>query len=129
MSTATLTTAGTPMYVTEWPSWALFRGFGPSCYVLFGSRCLPLLHPEGPSTRYLSYLIPKAIPLMAFGTRVLTHWVLGPFWDPEFPKQLTRPSRRPRQGPEPGRPGLQPHRGPWSTWTWEVLTIQPSWSR
>ena len=34
--------------------------------------------PEGPSTQYLRSLIPKAIPLMVFGTRVLQYWVLGP---------------------------------------------------
>ena len=33
---------------------------------------------EGPSTQYLRTLIPKTIPLMAFGTRVLKYWVLGP---------------------------------------------------
>ena len=35
-------------------------------------------YPEGPSTQYLRTLVPKTIPLMAFGTRVLKYWVLGP---------------------------------------------------
>ena len=35
-------------------------------------------YPEGPSTRYLRSLVPETIPSMAFGTRVLTYWVLGP---------------------------------------------------
>ena len=33
---------------------------------------------EGPSTQYLRTLVPKTIPLMAFGTRVPRYWVLGP---------------------------------------------------
>ena len=54
-------------------------------------RRLPMLHalprkpsneilwdPEGPSTQYLRTLVPKTIPLMVFGTRVLKYWVLGP---------------------------------------------------
>ena len=36
------------------------------------------LCPEGPSTKYLRTLVPRTIPLMAFGTRVLKYWVLGP---------------------------------------------------
>ena len=32
----------------------------------------------GPSTQYLRLLVPKAIPSMVFGTRVLKYWVLGP---------------------------------------------------
>ena len=36
------------------------------------------LSPEGPSTQYLRTLVPKTIPFMAFGTRILKHWVLGP---------------------------------------------------
>ena len=34
--------------------------------------------PEGPSTQYLRTLVPKTIPSMVFGTRVLKYWVLGP---------------------------------------------------
>ena len=34
--------------------------------------------PEGPSTQYLRTLVPKAILLMVFGTKVLKYWVLGP---------------------------------------------------
>ena len=34
--------------------------------------------PEGPSTQYLRTLVPKTIPFMAFGTRVLKCWVLAP---------------------------------------------------
>ena len=34
--------------------------------------------PEGPSTQYSRTLGPKTIPLMAFGTKVLKYWVLGP---------------------------------------------------
>ena len=33
---------------------------------------------EGPSTQYSRSLVPKAIPSMAFRTRVLKYWVLGP---------------------------------------------------
>ena len=33
---------------------------------------------EGPSTQYFRVLVPKTIPLMVFGTRVLKFWVLGP---------------------------------------------------
>ena len=33
--------------------------------------------PEGPSTQYSRTLVPKTIPLMVFGTRVLKYWVLG----------------------------------------------------
>ena len=44
----------------------------------FDKRLLFLV-PEGPSTQYLRTLVPKTIPLMAFGTRVLKHRVLGPF--------------------------------------------------
>ena len=32
---------------------------------------------EGPSTQYLRTLLPKTIPLVAFGARVLKYWVLG----------------------------------------------------
>ena len=43
------------------------------------------LFPEGPSTQYWRTLVPNAIPLMAFGTRVLKRWLLGlsgiqPIW-------------------------------------------------
>ena len=31
----------------------------------------------GPGTQYLRILVPRTIPLMAFGTRVLKYWVLG----------------------------------------------------
>ena len=34
--------------------------------------------PEGSSTQYLRFLVQKNIPLVAFGTRVLKYWVLGP---------------------------------------------------
>ena len=34
--------------------------------------------PEGPSTQYLRFLVPKTIPLMVFGARELKYWVLGP---------------------------------------------------
>ena len=34
--------------------------------------------PERPSIPYLRLLVPKTIPLMVFGTRVLDFWVLGP---------------------------------------------------
>ena len=34
--------------------------------------------PEGPSTQCLRILVPKTIPFMVFGTRVLKYWVLGP---------------------------------------------------
>ena len=33
----------------------------------------------GPRTLYLRILVPKTIPSMAFGTRVLKYGVLGPF--------------------------------------------------
>ena len=33
---------------------------------------------EGPSTQHLRTLVPKTIPLMVFGTRVLKFWELGP---------------------------------------------------
>ena len=33
---------------------------------------------EGPSTQDLSLLVPKTIPSMAFGTKRLKFWVLGP---------------------------------------------------
>ena len=35
-------------------------------------------YPEGPSTQYLRFLVPKTILLMVFGPRVLKYWVLGP---------------------------------------------------
>ena len=34
--------------------------------------------PECPRTQYFRTLVPKTMPLMAFGTRVLKYWVLGP---------------------------------------------------
>ena len=34
--------------------------------------------PEGPSSQYLRSLVPKTIPLMVFGPRVLKYCVLGP---------------------------------------------------
>ena len=34
--------------------------------------------PEGPSTQYFRFLVPKTIFFMVFGTRVLKYWVLGP---------------------------------------------------
>ena len=37
-----------------------------------------ILFPEGPSTQYLRSMVPKTIPLMVFGTRVLNYGVLGP---------------------------------------------------
>ena len=37
-----------------------------------------LQYPEGPSTQYLRFLVPKTIPSMVFGTRILKYWVLGP---------------------------------------------------
>ena len=41
-----------------------------------------------PALNILKILVPKTIPCMAFGTRVLKHWVLGPSGQgfPEFPK-------------------------------------------
>ena len=41
---------------------------------VFGLR---LTCPAGPSTQYLRLLVPKTIPFMVFGTRVLKHWVPG----------------------------------------------------
>ena len=35
--------------------------------------------PEGPSTQYLRFLVPKTTLLMIYGTRELKHWVLGPW--------------------------------------------------
>ena len=35
-------------------------------------------NPEGPSTRFLSFLVPKTILREAFRTRNLKYWVLGP---------------------------------------------------
>ena len=35
-------------------------------------------YPEGPSTQYLRTLVPNTIQGMAFGTRILKYWVLGP---------------------------------------------------
>ena len=32
------------------------------------------LNPEGPSTQYLRSLVPKTIPLMAFGIKILKYW-------------------------------------------------------
>ena len=52
-----------------------------------GTKCvvqLLSLHEEsvairkGPSSQYSSTLVPKTIPLMACGTRVLEYWVLDP---------------------------------------------------
>ena len=40
--------------------------------------------PKGPSTQYRRTLVPKTLPLMAFGTRVLEDWVLGPLGRGEF---------------------------------------------
>ena len=37
-----------------------------------------LSFPEGPSSQYLRFLVPKTILFMVFGTRVLSYWVLGP---------------------------------------------------
>ena len=43
------------------------------------TNALALCYPEGPSTQYLRTPVPKTMPLMAFGTRVLKkNWVLGP---------------------------------------------------
>ena len=45
------------------------------------ARALPRVcnvYPEGPSSQDLRCLAPKTILLMAFGTRVLKYWVLGP---------------------------------------------------
>ena len=39
---------------------------------------LLLACPEGPSTQCLRLLVPKTIPLMLLGTRILKYWVLGP---------------------------------------------------
>ena len=39
---------------------------------------LYMAYPEGPSTHCLRTLVPNTIPYMAFGTRVLKYWVLGP---------------------------------------------------
>ena len=41
-------------------------------------RAFQQYSPEGPSTQYLRTLVPKAIPLMVFGTRVVEYWVIGP---------------------------------------------------
>ena len=41
-------------------------------------RVICALLPEGPSTQDLRTLAPNHIPLIAFGTRVLKYWVLGP---------------------------------------------------
>ena len=35
--------------------------------------------PEGPSSQYFRTLVPKTIPVMVFGTKCLTCWVLGSF--------------------------------------------------
>ena len=35
-------------------------------------------NPEGPSTQYLSSLVPNTIQSMVFGTRSLKYWLLGP---------------------------------------------------
>ena len=37
-----------------------------------------LYNPEGPSTQYSRFLVPKTLPLMAFGTSVLEYWYLDP---------------------------------------------------
>ena len=42
------------------------------------SKMKSICHPEGPHTQYLGTLVPKTIPLMALGIRVLKYWVLGP---------------------------------------------------
>ena len=34
--------------------------------------------PKGPNTQYLRTLVPNTTKSMAFGTRVLKYWVLGP---------------------------------------------------
>ena len=42
------------------------------------TRVCGIYFPEGPGTQYLRSLVPKTIPLMVFGIRVLKHWVVGP---------------------------------------------------
>ena len=34
--------------------------------------------PEGPCNQYMRLPVPKTMPSMVFGTRVLEYWVLGP---------------------------------------------------
>ena len=84
------------------PLWALFTGFGPLCDVVCGSAkrsAFPRLpRPKNSSPRVPEIQMeprgskfqvpniqepwsPKAFRLgMAFGTRVLTNWLLGPSW-------------------------------------------------
>ena len=64
------------------------------------------LFPEGPSTQYLRSLVPKTIPLMVFGTRVLKYWVLGPsgFHNTQIMKLVF--------GPSEVHEGIQPLLGP-----------------
>ena len=49
-------------------------------YSLQGPRSqgLLILYPEGPSTQYLRFLVPKTRRLMVFGTRERNCWVLEP---------------------------------------------------
>ena len=54
------------------------KGLGPLLWTLVQNTGIPIFyHPEGPSTQYLRTLVPKTIPPMAFGIRVLRYWVLG----------------------------------------------------
>ena len=47
-------------------------------YLLASKAATTLDDAQGPSSQYLRSLVPKTIPLMVLGTRVLEYWVLGP---------------------------------------------------
>ena len=62
-------------------------------------------YPEGPSTQNLRSLIPKTIPCMVFGTRVMKYWVLGPSELHHLSEALSQTSQA--KGPSPEGPSTQ----------------------
>ena len=49
------------------------------CLVMRLIRLTVACYPEAPTTQELRTQVPKTIPFMTFGTRVLKCWLLGPF--------------------------------------------------
>ena len=68
-------------------------------------------NPEGPSTQYLKFLVPKTILVMVFGTRVLkmlgtwTLWVSVHAWPVSAQPRASFANPGPRNSPPPRRAG------------------------
>ena len=56
--------------------WPLPRRWPPG--MLGSDIAVDPLYPEGPSTQYLMPLVPKTIPLMVFGIKIIEYCLLGP---------------------------------------------------